>query len=191
MLKSLLVVLSLFLLMQLEQPTFYVEKIFANTKYDARYILNRALLLLPPEELKGQGDVECLVNELKASGLFQKVQARLIEAGRKNARNLEIDAIYHTNIESFVIKDISLIGYPKADKEKFLISLKRQGIFIKTPLLKYFYGELENKIATALRNSHSNTLLTDDQDLPIWVTIRPDGKNGVKLIVSSVLPKCF
>jgi hypothetical protein len=175
---------------QSDQPAFRVGGVSANTKYDARYILNSALHFLPPEELRKNSDVECLVNELKASGLFEQVHAKLADTGKENVRNLVIDTVYRSDVESFVIREINLAGYQNVDKKKFNAALKRRGILVGIPLMKYFYSRLEDLIATALREAYQHGSITKGQDQPIWIAIRPDGHKGVRLTVSPFPPKC-
>lgn len=191
MLKPLLCLLLLFSL-QSNSSEFYVEKIGANSKYDSRYIFNHVFQIIPQDkpvresEIKNQ--IQCLVSDLKASGMFEDVKVELRRTEKANARTLLVDAIYRREIESFVISDIVLSGFSEADKAKFQSALNDRGIKPGAPLLQYYYGELERKIGEALVESYPKNLYRNDKTY--WIAIRSDGEQKVKLKVTPAYEGC-
>jgi hypothetical protein len=192
MLKLFLCLTILPLAVQSDPSAFYIEKIEANTKYDSRYIFNYAFQIIPQDrpvrESGVKSDIDCLVNELKASGIFEDVRAKLIETSKKNARKLLIDTVYHREIESFIVSEVALDNFPEVDKVKFQSVLNKKDVKTGIPLLKYYYSELEGKIGAALREAYPQNLLKTNKVYRI--IIRPVGGWEVKLIVSSTLPRC-
>jgi len=132
--------------------------------------------------------IECLVKELKASGIFEDVKVKLLQTEKANARDFVIDVIYHREIESFVISEVVLNGFPEIDRTKFQSSLKKVGIKLGEPLLRHSYYDLEEKIGKALVAVYPKNLPKDEKRY--WITIRPDGERKVKLLVSPSYSGC-
>lgn len=190
MLRLILCSLITLSFMQSDTLAFYIEKIFTDTKYDSRYILGHALLFLPPDKRSNESDVQCLVSELKASGIFEDVQAKLIQTGKDDARDLEIKPIYHRDIERFVISEIALSGFPEIDRLKFQSLLKKKGIKPGIPFLRFPFNELEDKVGEAGRESYTQIPVTAKNGVPYWITIKSNGLRKVKLIVSPPPSRC-
>lgn len=172
--------------MQSDSSVFYIEKIEANSKYDSRYIFNRAFQIIPQDkpvrESEIKTSIQCLVSDLKASGIFEDVKVELRETGKANARTFLVDVVYHSELERFVISDVVLNGFPEVDKSKFLATLSRKGIKSGVPLLRYYYWGLERKIGEALVKAYPKS--QDKGDKTYWLTIAPDGMKKVKLVIS-------
>jgi hypothetical protein len=178
--------------LQVDSSAFYIEKIGANTKYDSRYIFNQAFQVIPQDRPVRESDIknhiECLVRELKASGLFEDVKVELSQTEKANARSLLVNAVYHREFESFVISEVVLNGFREVDMAKFQSSLNKAGIELGDRLLKYYYYELEKKIGEALVVVYPKDLYSDEK--AYWLSIRPDGERKVKLIVSPSYSGC-
>jgi len=178
--------------LQVDSSAFYIEKIGANTEYSSGYILNHALQIIPHDRLVKESDIknhiECLINELKASGIFEDVKVELSQTDKANTRELTVNAIYHREIENFVISEIVLNGFPEIDRTKFQSSLKKVGIKLGERLLRHSYYDLEEKIGKALVAVYPKNLPKDDERY--WITIRPDGERKVKLLVSPSYSGC-
>lgn len=177
---------------QVDSSAFYIEKIGANTKYSSWYIFNHASQIIPQDRLVKEGDIknhiECLVNELKAGGIFEDIKVELLQTERANARALIVNAVYHREFESFVISEVVLNGFPEVDKAKFQSSLNKAGIESGDRLLKHFYYDLEEKIGEALVDVYPKNLSRDEKTY--WLSIRPDGERKVKLIVAPSYSGC-
>lgn len=192
MLKIFSCLACLLLSLQVDSPAFYIEKISANTTYDSRYIFNYALQVIPQDRPVRESDIkshiECLVNELKASGIFEDVKVELRQTEKANYRELVVNTVYRREIDSFVISEVVLNGFHEIDKAQFQTSLNKAGIKSRDRLLKYYYYDLEKKIGKALVDVYPKGLYSDDKTY--WLSIRPDGERKVKLIVAPSYSGC-
>jgi len=193
MLKIFSYLALLLLSLQVDSSEFYIRQICAtNTKYDSGYILNHALQIIPQDRAVGESDIknriECLVKELKASGIYEGVKVELLQTEKANARDFAIDVIYHREIENFVISGVVLNGFPEIDRTKFQSSLNKVGIKLGERFLRYSYYDLEEKIGKALVAVYPKNLPKDEKRY--WITIRPDGERKVKLLVSPSYSGC-
>jgi hypothetical protein len=172
--------------LQSDSSVFYIEKIGANSKYDSRYIFNRAFQIIPQDkpvrESEIKTSIQCLVSDLKASGIFEDVKVELRETGKANARTLLVDVVYHSELERFVISDVVLTDFSEVDKGKFFAALAGKGLKSGVPFLRYYYGELERKIGEALVEAYPMSQYKGDKTY--WLTIVADGMKKVKLVIS-------
>lgn len=192
MLKIFSCLVFLLLYSQVDEPAFYIEKVCANTTLDSRYIFNHSNQIIPQDKPVGEGainkHIECLVSELKASGIFRNVTAELYRTKNANYREVLVNTDYHPEIESFVISEIVLTGFPEIDKQRFQSTLNKAGVKSGDRLLKHFYYDLENKVRNALVKAYPKELYSDDKSF--WLSFRPDGERKVKLIVAPSYSGC-
>lgn len=192
MLKLFLCLAVLLPSVQLGSKAFYVE-VEAHTKYDSRYIFNRSNRIIPQDRPVKESDIqsaiECLVDELKATGLFEDVNANLVSMRKEDVRKLEISTVYHRQIEGFVISEITLDGLQEVDKAQLQSALNEKGVKPGIYFLQYPFSELEEKISEALRAVYPDRSVRDKIEAP-WITVRPDGERAVKLIVSQAYSGC-
>jgi hypothetical protein len=174
---------------QADTSKFYVERVDVITKYDSRYILGLANQIVAPDKLISKSDVECLVNELKESGIFADVQAELTPTEQKDVYRLLLTTVYHPQIKSFVVNEIALEGLPDVDKAKFQLSLHKEGLVPGVAFLKYPFNELEDKVGGALREAYLKSSAEAEGET-YWITIRPIGEEKLKLIVSPTYSRC-
>lgn len=188
MLNIILLMASALFVFQSTSSTFYVRDVDVLTEYDSRYVLERVGLIIPPEKSVEQKDIDCLVNELKASGIFEDVKVELTPAAG-GERKLTLTCVYPGRIRAITISKVEIEGIPEADKAKFGAGLSKRGVVPGTPLMKYYFRSLEERINAALRASLPDKMAADFSG-SAWLTIRPDGKEKVKLIVSPGYAGC-
>jgi hypothetical protein len=191
MLKLFLCLAVLLLSIQLGRTGFYV-RVEALTDHDSRYIFNRSNRIIPQDRLVKesdiQGAVQCLVDDLKASGMFEDVRAKLLRTSEADVRKLEIETIYHRQMGNLTISEVSLDKLPQVDDVKFQAALKKRGITVGLPLLRYYYSGLEERINDSLAEASSNSI--NEGIEPAWITIRPAGSRKLKVIVSPGYSVC-
>jgi RHS repeat-associated protein len=109
-----------------------VPRVEALTKHDSRYIFNRSNRIIPQDRLVKESDIQgavrCLVDDLKASGMFADVRAKLVRTSEVDVRKLEIETVYHRQMANFTISEIALVKLPQVDEAKFQMALKKRGI---------------------------------------------------------------
>lgn len=173
---------------RLDSPSFYVERVEVQTKYDSRYIFERVSAIVPPNKLVRESDIECLISELKASGIFDDIRTKLIQT-REDTRRLVLSATYHRQLENFIISDITLDELSEVDKAEFQLALDKKGLKLGIPFLKYRYRELVEKITESLREVYPDSSMRDKMGMP-WIIIRPVAGNELRLIVSPAYTGC-
>jgi len=174
-------------------PTGFYVRVEALTEHDSRYIFNRSNRIIPQDRLVKESDIQgavrCLVDDLKASGMFADVRAQLVRTSEVDVRKLEIETVYHRQMADFIISEISLDKLPQVDEAKFETALKKRGITPGLPLLSYYFSGLEERINEALREALPNSSTKEDMG-SAWITIRPAGKGKLRLIVSPEYSAC-
>lgn len=193
MLRLILSVTILLTSAQTHSSTFYV-RVEALSKYNAHHIFANASEFFPPDtpirESETQRKIECLTSELKASGIYEDVQAEMNPSSREGTRLLEVRVEYHRNIENLTISEISPDGFSEVDMEKFRSILAAKSVEPGMRFLKFNFGRLTEEIAEALRESYPKGSIREDDDIPVWFILRPAGEDKLKLIISPILPKC-
>jgi hypothetical protein len=170
------------------RPTaFYVEQTYVLADRYATYILHYSNTIIPPDKLAHQSDIDCLVGELKATGIFTKIRTRLVQTGAETQR-LTI-TVSERNVRKLILAAIVLKRLPEIDAGVFQAKLRSQGIAPGMPLTKYHYGALAERVNHAVLDSLPKSMLKDDMGLA-WLTFRPVGKRRVKLIVSPEYSGC-
>lgn len=174
-------------------PTDFYVRVEALTEHDSRYIFNRSNRIIPQDRLVKESDIQgavrCLVDDLKASGMFEDVRVKFVRTREVDVRKLEIKTIYHRQMANFTISEVSLDKLPQIDEAKFQAALKKRGITPGLSLLSYYYSGLEERINEALREAVTNSLTKEDIE-SAWITIRPAGRGKLKLIVSPEYSAC-
>jgi len=168
---------------------FYVKDVEVVTTYDARYVLRRTNQIFSSDKPSQQNDIDCLVRELKATGIFADVQARVTPIQNETFRKVLITTKYAPGINEFTIGEIVLTDLPEVNNARFQQELAHRGIKSNTPLLKYSFTKLEETISEVLRSVYPN----NDEKAAVglaWVTIRADGVKRVKVIVSPAYLGC-
>ena len=169
---------------QMDSSTFYVNDVEVLTKYDSRYILRRTNQIFSSDIPSKKSDIDGLVAELKATGIYVDVQTELTPSRNKYSRKLLINAKNVEHIQEITISEVVLSGLPEVDNAEFQSALARRDITNNSYLSKHSFSELEGKISEALIEVYPNTAAEKEEMGTAWVTIRPDGEKRVKLIVS-------
>src|SRR5215204_1979202 len=98
-----------------QTPTFVVERVEVHAQFDSSYVLALANAILAPNKAVSQSDVDCLLNELRGSGLFEKIETKWT---RKDVGILRL-SLYCTSKSGrnlFTISKFSLISLTDVDE---------------------------------------------------------------------------
>lgn len=198
MLGILLCMATMFHTVQKAENKFYIEAI-VYSDFSATYALEHALEFLPPfdpmDEATINKNIKCLISELEASGLYSKVEANLkktspdsIHTKRDDLLILEVKVRLNRNVGDLAISSFTLDGLPEFDSERLQLALKKRKVHAGMYFLQYSYAELKKKIVEALEEIFP---MDKPEFAPtIWFSFRPDGEKGVKLLITSKIPKC-
>ena len=171
-------------------PEFYVDQTVAYADYGSIYILRLASQILPPDELRSEADVACLIGEIKKSGMFVDVQMELAPGDRSDARILSITATPDPHLQVATLSEVELVGFPKADLASFRRALAKHDVKPGGPFTKYSLGELMDRVNMALQESGQKIDLKNSAEIP-WITVRRAGPGEIKLIVSPRYSGCL
>jgi len=190
MLKGLLCLMMALLIVQSGSSTFCIKNVEVLTKYDPRYVLNRTNQIFSSDTPSKKSDLDCLIAELKATGIFADVRAELTPSKTRNFWNLLISTENVEHIQEVAISEVDLSGFHEVNNAEFQAALAKRGITNNSYLLKYSFNELEERVSEALREVYPKTLAEKEKMGLAWVTIRADGAKRVKLIVSPAYLEC-
>jgi len=165
---------------------FYVDRAEVYSDYGSIYILRLANQLVPPDKLVGRREVNCLISEVKKTGLFTSVRARTIRKKREDTRTLIVTARVTPKYRSIVISEIELVGFTNVDKSRFNQALLRNDTGVGKPLGRHTLNEVMEKITKALREISPDG---NDLELP-WTGLTRVGSGQVKLTVSPAYHGC-
>jgi hypothetical protein len=186
--------LAIFLSSTQSNSSSFSVQVEAFSKYNADYIFVYGAHFFPPDKLISEVDapqkINCLLGELKASGIYKDVRVKFRPSSREGSRWLEVRVTYPQYIKQLAISEISLEGFPEVDQEKFQSQLRKRGVAPGTRFLTYNFFELRDKITEAAGEAYPKELIREEDDRPAWFVIRPAGSRRVKVTLSSTLPKC-
>jgi hypothetical protein len=189
MLKLCLCLAVLILPAQSDSSAFYIERTEVYSDYGSIYILKLANQIVPPDELSRQSDIDCLIKEVKESGLFSDAHTELVREGKANRRRLIVTATPHPQLPSMVISEIALVGFPAVDRVRVQQAFDKNDVNAGEPLTRYSLNELMERITDAVREVYLNGLDNNDMENP-WITLKPAGDGKVKLTVSPAYSGC-
>jgi hypothetical protein len=167
------------------QKQFYVDQVYVNSDYNARYILTFANEIVPVRGLSSEHAIGCLVTELNASGMFKALNVKL-ERRSHGRYNLHILPQYKGDPRAYRISDIVIDPASAFDGQKLLRALVRHGV--NSGRLFMPYSDIEQAIGDTfddLRRSDDTPSTSDP-----WIRARLTGNDQVRLIISRKGPIC-
>lgn len=172
-----------------QSPTFVVERVEVHAQFDSSYVLALANAILPPNKAVSQSDVDCLLNELRGSGLFEKIETKWT---RKDAGvvRLSLYCTSKTRRNLFTISKFSLISLTDVDQTQFLKRMAEKGVFIGTQLTQFTYDELNDLIDDSIHKSVGPDLASKYTG-SAWVQFRNEGSGSVEVQIFPERPKCL
>ncbi|MBI4747332.1 MAG: hypothetical protein HY774_02520 [Acidobacteria bacterium] len=174
--------------LQSEHPASFYIKVEANTEYHSRYIFSRTDII-PEDKLFPEGQtsapIECLVEELKAAGIYDHVEAELQFTDEEKVRILLLDTALRQDIEEVTISRVQVVGFPEIDTSIFQKVLLKKGVKPNLPFFRFSFNQLEEKVRRALIAAYPRNKLKEDEDRSYLLSFRPDGDKNVMLVVTS------
>ena len=172
-----------------EKPaTFVVERVEAHAQFDSAYILALANTLVPPDRAVTQSDVQCLLDELRASGLFEKVEAKW-EHETLRVRRLSLYCTSKSNRNRITISKFSLCALPGVNEEEFLKRMGEKGAVSGIALGQFTYDELNDIIDDSIHQS-VRADFAGKYNGSAWVLFRPDESGSVEVLILPESPSC-
>jgi hypothetical protein len=172
-----------------EKPaTFVVERVEAHAQFDSAYILALANTLVPPDRPVTQSDVECLVSELKDSGLFDKVEAKWNNPDL-GVRRLLLYCTSKPNRSRITISKFTLSALPGVNEEEFLKRMGDKGAVSGIALSQFSYDELNDIIDDSIHKSVSADF-AGKYNGSAWVQFRVDESGSVEVLILPESPNC-
>jgi hypothetical protein len=114
-----------------------VSRIFVVTPYNASIIFEYANAAFPEDEPLRDGAIDCLVAELKATGLFTDISVILKPTEDGREVNIDIKPVWNPRREKFVIEEIVFEGFTGIDGQDLPGRLRQKGLIEGTPLMSY------------------------------------------------------
>lgn len=180
--------------LQSEQPSSFYIKVEANTEYHSRYIFSRVSDIVPEDKLFTEDQtsvpIECLVEELKAAGIYDHVEAELQFTDEEKERILLLDTELRKDIQEVTISRVQVVGFPEIEASIFQRVLLKKGVKPNLPFFQISFHKLEEKVGRALIAAYPKNKLEAGEDKGYLLSFRPDGDKSVMLVVSSGYTGC-
>lgn len=180
-----LLIVVLFPFRSLDQE-FYIRRVYVISDFNSRFVLTYASRLLPPDRKLKQKDIQCFVDNLKSSQLFENVKTELVPLENNEEFYLRVTPEYKTNPNSIRIAEIHLDYSFDFDKEMFFRELKKKKI--KPGVNFNPYTEIEMSIVGVIEELYLKA--GKDELPPIWIYLRLIDSKGLRLTVSDSYPDC-
>ena len=172
-----------------QTPTFVIERVEVHSQFDSSYVLALANATVPPNRAVSQSDVDCLLNELRGSGLFDKIETKWIRKDDGVVR-LSLYCTSKSRRSLFTISKFSLISLTDVDENQFLKRMAEKDVFIGTQLTQFTYDELNDLIDDSIQKSVGPDL-ANKYTGSAWVQFRNEGSGGVEVQIFPERPKCL
>lgn len=172
-----------------EKPaTFVIERVEAHAQFDSAYILALANTLVPPDRPVTQSDVQCLLAELTASGLFEKVEAKWNNQDLA-VRRLLLYCTANRNRNRITISKFTLSALPGVNEAEFLKRMAQKGAVTGIALNQFSYDELNDLIDDSIHQSLEADF-PGKYDGSAWVQFRLDEIGTVEVLILPQSPTC-
>ena len=188
MLKLILISLLVLFPLQIREKEFYVKKVFVVSEQNSRYILTNFNQLVPSDRKISSEGVQCFVDKLKESGLFEEIATDLLPLSNKGEYELQITPTYKNNIGEFVVRNIEVDKSLGIDEQLILRELSAENI---TPGMSFQpYTKIEVGIIDAIEKigERNGREWKDFQDL--WIDVALTGSKDVSIKVTTKKPVC-
>lgn len=172
-----------------EKPaTFVVERVEVHAQFDSGYILALANTLVPPDRAVTQSDVQCLLDELKASGLFRKVEAKWANESL-SVRRLLLYCTSKSNRNRITISKFSLCALPGVNGEEFYKRMGDKGAVSGIALGQFTYDELNDVIDDSIHQS-VRADFAGKYNGSAWIQFRLVTPDSVEVRIFPEIPDC-
>jgi hypothetical protein len=128
---------------------------FVNSPYSNTIIFAYSHAAMPEDTPLRKGALDCMLSELKGTGLFTDVRAEMepIEDGQKVKIN--ITPIWHPRIEEFLINELVFEGFEGVDEMVLRLNLHQKRL-PGVPLMRQPLRELLQTVEETMREVHNH-----------------------------------
>lgn len=131
-----------------------VHRIFVTTPHNASIIFEYANTVMPEGEPLTPGKAECLTSQLIATGLFSNAQITLTPTNNGDEVDIDILPTWVEFRDRVLVKEISMEGLSLIDEEPLIEELRRRGLRVGVPLLRYPLPAIRKMILDSARELH-------------------------------------
>ena len=130
-------------------PDFVVERVELHGTYDSTYVLTLANIILAPNKQVSESDVRCLLDEVKASGLFRDLTYKW-DNNSGGVRRLSLWSQSRFDRKSVRISKFTLEGFPDVNYDEFLRKIGERGLTSGMLLSEVAYDRLSDTITETI-----------------------------------------
>jgi hypothetical protein len=183
-----LLTLTLFGHSQSAPESFVVDRVEVHAQFDSSYVLALANAITPPNKAVTEADVQCLLDEIRASGLFQRVETKW-EKREEGVRRLSLYCTPKSDRKRITISKFSLIGLSDVNENEFLKRMGEKGVFAGMRLIEFPFDRLNDIIDESIRQSISPAA-ANKYSGSAWILFRKDSFGNVEVKIFSDRPVC-
>jgi hypothetical protein len=143
-----------FLVMSLQaHKDMKVGRIYVNTQHNASIIFEYAFAVLPENEVLQEGAIDCLVSNLKRTGLFTDVKVELKQSQEAWTRDFQIIPTWTSLVETYTIDEIVFEKFKGIDEEKLRFILHQKGLSRGALLMRHPVSNIEAMVKESIQES--------------------------------------
>jgi hypothetical protein len=173
---------------QTAPETFVIDRVEVHTTFDAAYVLALANAITPPNKSVTEADVECLLNEIRATGLFRRVETKW-ERRDDGVRRLLLYCTPKSDRKRITISKFSLIDLSDVNENEFLKRMGEKGAFVGMRLVEFPYERLNDIVDESIHESVP-AALASKYNGSAWIQFRKDPLGNVEVRIFPERPVC-
>lgn len=131
-----------------------VHRIFVTTPHNASVVFEYANAVMPEGQPLTPGKAECLTSELVATGLFSNAQIILKPVNKGDEVDIDILPTWVEFRDKVLVKEILMEGLSVIDEEPLKEGLRRRGLRVGMPVLRYPLPAIRTMILDSARELH-------------------------------------
>ncbi len=156
MLLRILLGFSVFLAASQGPTNLQVNRIFVESPYNASIVFEYANAAIPEDQPLMNGAIDCLISELKSTGLFTDLRVTLIPVQDGQKVDVNIVPTWIQQRQSLVIEEIVFDGFTGIDEGELRKKLESKGLAQGAPLLQHPVQKIHTEVREAAKEVFKN-----------------------------------
>jgi hypothetical protein len=132
-----------------------VHRVFVRTPYNASVVFEYTNRIIPEGQPATPALVQCLISQLRATGMFSDLNVTLKPIGGGNV-DVEILPVWSKLKDGFIVKEITIDGFTAFDQTLMIKMLERKGLKVGVPVLKYPLPSIRNMALESVREIYQS-----------------------------------
>ena len=176
---------------QSDSDTFVVRNVAIEAVPNPRFIRRIAEVGIPWDRVTKKTDVECIKKQLFATGLFKRVDSRLLELKETGGYELVLTIEFSSANPVYRLGKVEVVDVGGVDHLKFQKLLRSDRLFEKPVSLQTAdYWDFETRLFDLLKQSIADKEMRNWQKKP-WVELRLNKQNQLEIKIYETFRTCL